>query len=338
MNTTSLLSLPAGEIIDQRWQIIDLLHIGGVSEIYKVTEVSQDEHECFALKIVKNELRMDDTLRAGFQNEISVLTALPLSPHPNAPQFEAAGEWRERIYIVMEFVSGTRLDSVIASGVFSQGFDSTLFLALVRSMCGILQDLQWMGVIHGDIAPSNIIRDSPGNFKLIDFNFACFVARNQQSEQVYYQHNGTRDTETIANTGYRGKSMRWYPAPPVDLMLGRRRFRGQLAYAAPERVIDQERADFRSDIFSFGLVLYHLLTGSLPYQASSPEEKKETFEQEKPSHVCDHNPTVPRRIGDYVMTMIATDISKRPVDLLKIVFNLTPPSIWDDEIGDFRLL
>jgi serine/threonine protein kinase len=325
MNTASLLFLSAGEIINQRWQIIDLLHIGGVSEIYKVTKVTQDEHEYFALKIVKDKLKKDDTLRMGFQNEISVLTGLPLSPHPNAPQFEAAGEWRERIYVVMEFVSGTRLDSIIASRVFSQGFDSALFRALVRSMCGILQDLQWMGVIHGDIAPSNIIRNSPRSFKLIDFNFARFVARDQQSAQVYYKHDGTGDIEEIADAGFRGESERWYPAFPIDLLFGRRRFPGQLAYAAPERIVDPERTDFRSDIFSFGLVLYHLLAGILPYQASSLEEKKTAFEREKPSHVCDHNPMIPRKIGDYVMTMIAKNLSKRPVDLMKIVLNLTPP-------------
>ena len=327
LNNTPSQSLHSGEIIDQRWQIVDLQHVGGVSEVYKVTELAQDEHECSALKIVKNELKMDDTLRMGFQNEISILTGLPLSPHPNAPQFKAAGEWRERIYIVMEFVSGTRLDSIIASGICSQDFDSTLFYALVRSMCSILQDLQWMGAVHGDIAPSNIISNSPHSFKLIDFNFARFVTSDKRSAQVYYKHDGTGGIEKIANAGFHGESGRWYPAYPIDLIIGRRRFPGQFAYAAPERIIDQERIDYRSDVFSFGLVLYHLLTGILPYQAYTLGAKKAAFEREKPSHVCDHNPMIPRRIGDYVMIMIATNIYKRPVDLLKIVFNLTPPLI-----------
>ena len=138
MNSISLLSLSAGEIVDQRWQIIELICIGGVSEIYRVSDLITNDRVDFALKIVKDELKMDDNLRTGFQNEISLLTSLPYNEgHPNAPRFEASGEWRERIYIVMEFISGIRLDSVIDEGGFSKNFDDVFFLGLSKSICGI---------------------------------------------------------------------------------------------------------------------------------------------------------------------------------------------------------
>ncbi|MGH8475939.1 MAG: protein kinase domain-containing protein [Methylococcales bacterium] len=76
------------------------------------------------------------------------------------------------MYVAMEFVTGVGLDTIINSARCVRGFDAKLFYTLINSMCGILQDLQWMGVIHGDIAPSNIIRHCASNFKLIDFNFA----------------------------------------------------------------------------------------------------------------------------------------------------------------------
>ncbi|MGH8475938.1 MAG: protein kinase domain-containing protein [Methylococcales bacterium] len=117
--------------------------------------------------------------------------------------------------------------------------------------------------------------------------------------------------------------------------MGRRRFPGQLAYAAPERLLELGEADFRNDIFSFRVVLYHLLTGYLPFSASSLEEKKATFDAEKPSHVCSRNATVPEEIGDTVMAMIAANPAERPVNLMEIYVNLLPAPIWDDESGSF---
>ncbi|MGH8475940.1 MAG: hypothetical protein ACRER2_09250 [Methylococcales bacterium] len=86
--------LPPKEVIDGRWEIIKLVGLGGVSDIYKAGDrvVRTDSHRV-ALKMVKEELQTDDTIREGFRNEISVLTGLPYLRHPNAPQFEGAGEW-----------------------------------------------------------------------------------------------------------------------------------------------------------------------------------------------------------------------------------------------------
>ena len=183
-----------------------------------------------ALKVIKPELAHDPTFNARFQREATVAAQIE---HPNVIPVYAAGEERGILYIAMRFVDGTDLRTQIAETGRLEPVRAT---SIADQVAQALDAAHSQGLVHRDVKPANIL-----------------IATTGGREHVYLTDFGlTRHTEgsggaTVTNTGA---------------------FLGTIDYVAPEQVRG-ERVDARSDVYALGCVLFHALTGTVPFTAAN---------------------------------------------------------------------
>ena len=198
---------------------------GGMGQVYLATR-TEDFSQRVAIKLLKRGMDTDDIIRR-FRQEIRVLAAL--GQHPNIARLIDAGTTDDGLpYLVMEFVEGLEIDAYCDKNQLT----IRQRLELFQSVCTAVHFAHQHTIIHRDIKPSNILVTKDGRAKLIDFGIAKLTAPELQS-----------DTALHTATEYRVLTPE---------------------YASPEQV-RAEPLTTASDVYSLGIVLYQLLTGSRPY-------------------------------------------------------------------------
>jgi non-specific serine/threonine protein kinase/serine/threonine-protein kinase len=206
-----------------------LLAQGGMGAVYLASQVEEGFRRHVALKVVKPELASRGVLQR-FLQERQVLAGLD---HPNVARLVDAGTTREGApYLVMEYVEGQRIDEYCEAHQLQTRERIRLFL----TVCEAVQYAHQRLVIHRDIKPSNILVTGEGVVKLLDFGIAKIMARDEE-ETVLLAQGLTTGGEA--------------PMTPM--------------YASPEQVRG-DTVTTSTDIYSLALMLYELLTGSLPYE------------------------------------------------------------------------
>jgi len=241
--TPDTVRFPPGEVLAGHFTIIEFLAEGGKGVVYKAEDTQL--HRFVALKFLPADVASDAHAQARLQREAQAASALN---HPNICTIYEIGSHRGQAFIAMEFLDGMTLKQCIAD----QPMAVDKLLPLAVEIADALDAAHTAAILHRDLKPANIFVTRRGHAKILDFG----IAKLNRTEAVF---GPTGQTEAASS-----------PAVPSNeafdgLLTVPGSVAGTIAYMSPEQLRGQE-LDSRTDIFSFGVVLYQMATGVLPFQ------------------------------------------------------------------------
>lgn len=271
------------------YQILRELGRGGMGEVYLARDTRLDRD--VAIKALPAHLTSDADRLARFQREAKVLASLN---HPGIGAIYGLEEASGQQYLVLEFIEGETLADLLDNGPIA--IDEALRLA--RQIAEALEAAHEKGVIHRDLKPANVMVTPDGVVKVLDFGLSR--AEEQPSSSVLAK--GLGDSPTVTTPARQLHS----PTIPGVIM-------GTAGYMSPEQARGKP-VDKRSDIFSFGCVLYEMLSGEMPFRGETVADAiGATLHKESDLALL---PTgTPRRVIDLLTSCLAKDRRNRLHDI-----------------------
>ncbi|MBQ9096987.1 MAG: Stk1 family PASTA domain-containing Ser/Thr kinase [Clostridia bacterium] len=283
-----------GEILDNRYEILEIVGSGGMAVVYKAK--CRLLNRFVAIKMLRSELKDDTEFVERFRVEAQSAASLN---HSNIVSVYDVGQHDGRDYFVMEFVDGITLKELIKNRQIS--WQEACKYAI--QICDAIDHAHKKNIVHRDIKPHNIIITNDNVAKVTDFGIARAVT-----------------SSTIVRAG---------------------NIIGSVHYFSPEQACGGV-VDFKSDIYSIGVVLYEMLAGRIPFDAESPVAIAKMHVDNMPERPSDFNADVPSSVSDIVLKAM----SKQPVmryqsasdfakDLHAVLESPEAVSIQDDDATQF---
>jgi len=278
----------AGETISH-YRILDGLGGGGMGLVYRAEDIKLGRH--VALKFLPEELASNPASLARFEREARSASALE---HPNICPIYEFGEHEGRTFLVMQLLEGQTLRELIAAaspGKPPFGIEKVLDLAI--QIVEGLGAAHQKGIIHRDIKPANIFVTSQGQAKILDFGLAKLasaVTVGGEEPEPGFRDRGGAD----------GALRETVPLSTPDLLLSRTGVAmGTAGYMSPEQARG-EKLDARTDLFSFGLVLYEMATGHRAFEGDTGPALHHAILTQTPVPARELNPGLPAKLGQII--------------------------------------
>jgi serine/threonine protein kinase/Tol biopolymer transport system component len=265
-----------GKIISH-YGILGTIGRGGMGVVYKAEDLKLRRN--VALKLLPQFLARDTQALQRFEQEAQAASALN---HPNICTVYEIGEAEGLHFIAIEFLEGETLKERIARGPL----ELREILAIATEICDALEAAHSVGIIHRDIKPSNIVITRRGNAKLLDFGVAKRIGREliQQTERLSALLPASLDLHLTIPGGVIGT----------------------VAYMSPEQAAGQE-IDTRSDLFSWGAVLYEMATSAPPFEGETSGAIFQAILKQQPVRPSVRNRVLPLKLEKIILGLLEKD-------------------------------